>query len=111
MSSRYCRFELSQAKKYGKPIIPLLLKDTDLPRWLSRLKWISFRDDTHLPYYTIEELIDAIEHHFEKLKSIIDRDLPAISVSAMVQHFFVRSWIDQQNTHCQTSESRIAHTH
>src|SRR4051812_16612263 len=32
MSSRYCRFELSQAKKYGKPIIPLLLKDTDLPR-------------------------------------------------------------------------------
>jgi hypothetical protein len=112
VESPNCRFELGKARKYGKPIIPLLLRDTNLPKWLARLKWISLKDDKDLPFHKIEELVDAIQHHFEKGRATSHPGKPAMTVTALVGHMlFVRSWLDRTDPPTPSNLNPLSHIH
>jgi hypothetical protein len=46
VESEWCQWEFKEAVKQGKPIIPIMLRQTKLPRSLSKFQFVDFTGDT-----------------------------------------------------------------
>jgi hypothetical protein len=46
VESEWCQWEFKEAVKQGKPIIPIMLRQTKLPRSLSKIQFVDFTGDT-----------------------------------------------------------------
>jgi TIR domain/Ferritin-like len=79
LASENCKFELSKARVFGKPIVPLLLRKTPLPDFLADLKCLEVGDHRDMPFSKVEELVEAIRHHAR-------RAVPLESHAALLSH-------------------------
>jgi hypothetical protein len=90
-----CKFELARAREFGKPIVPLILKEVErVPKWLLKLKAMDFKDHKDLPCPMVSKLAADIRHQAGRTRSADLVRRPAIVVSVQRGPLHITSWVD-----------------
>jgi formylglycine-generating enzyme required for sulfatase activity len=68
LESKNCMYELDLARETGVPIIPVFIRDCEIPEKLKGILYADFRKGLHLPFHSVERLVKGIRRQAERRK-------------------------------------------